>query len=103
MCVVAGCCAEAAIFVQAAEDKVEHAFSGESLRVAKEVQRCEAPVDAAQAEVFGEVVFELVAALLWVSVLVGGRKRMFRCWRTVSRLRMYATCFSTASFNSSGS
>ena len=33
------------------------------------MQCCEAPVDAAEAEVFCEVVFELIAALLWALVV----------------------------------
>lgn len=33
----------------------------------EEVKGCEAPVDAAEAKVFGEVVFEFISALLGVS------------------------------------
>lgn len=45
------------ILVQAAEDEVQHAFLRECIGMAEEVQSSEAPVDAAEAEVFGEVVF----------------------------------------------
>jgi hypothetical protein len=69
MCVVSRCCSEAAILVQAAEDEVDYAISWESFGMAEQVQRCEAPVDAADAEVFCEMVFELFAALLWALVV----------------------------------
>ena len=72
MRVVARSCAEAAIVVQAAEDEIEDAFAWEGRWVAEEVERGEAPVDAAYAKMFGEMVFELIAALLWVSVSVCG-------------------------------
>lgn len=38
----------------------------------EEVKGCEAPVDAAEAKVFGEVVFEFISALLGVSVSARG-------------------------------
>jgi hypothetical protein len=62
--------AEAAILVQAAEDEVEDALWRQCIGLSKQVQSGKAPVDAAEAEVFGQVVFKFVLALLRASVLV---------------------------------
>ena len=76
---------ETAILVQAAEYEVQHTFAWESVRVTEEVESSETPVDAAEAEVFCEVVFEFVSALLRVLVsavdYLGGMEMM----HTVSR------------------
>ena len=66
--IVAGRRAEASIVMQTAEDVVEQAFSREGVGLAEEVERRQAPVYAADAQVFGEVVFELISALLHASV-----------------------------------
>ena len=69
MCVVSRCCSKAAILVQAAEDEVDYAISWECFGMAEQVQCREAPVDAGDAEVFSEMIFELFAALLWTLVV----------------------------------
>jgi hypothetical protein len=75
MCVVARRCSEAAILVEATEDEVDHAIAWECFRMGQEMESCQAPVDAADAEVFCEVVFEFVAALLLALVVSeGGRE-----------------------------
>lgn len=55
----------------------------------KEVEGCQTPVNATESQVLGEVVFEFIAALLWVLVSVGSQA--LPCGldgRTVSRLWM---------------
>ena len=69
VCVVSRCCSKAAILVQAAEDEVDYAISWECFGMAEQVQCREAPVDAGDAEVFSEMIFELFAALLWTLVV----------------------------------
>jgi hypothetical protein len=75
MCIVARRCSEAAVLVEAAEDEVDHAIAWECFRMAEEMESRQSPVDAADAEVFCEMVFELVAALLLALVVSeGGRE-----------------------------
>lgn len=57
-----------AILVQTAEDEIEDPFSWQCIWMAEEMQCGQAPVDAADAEMLGEVVFKLVVALLQASV-----------------------------------
>jgi len=59
---------KASILAQAAEDEVEHAVSRKRIRVAEEMECCQAPVDTADAQVFSKVILELISALLSASV-----------------------------------
>lgn len=68
MWIVTWCGAETSVFVLATEDEVQDSIARERVRLSEEVQGCETPIDTAQAEVFGKVVFELVSALLRASV-----------------------------------
>jgi hypothetical protein len=58
---------EAAVFVQTREHEVEEFTTWEGIRVSQEVQCCQSPVEAVEAQVFGEPVLELVFALERVS------------------------------------
>jgi len=60
---VTGRCAEPTVVAQTAESKVQHSFSGKRVRLLHQVQRDKAPVDAADAQVFSQMVLELVATL----------------------------------------
>ena len=62
--------AKPAIVMQTAKHKLQHALARKSMGAAKEVQRRKPPVDAAEAQVLGQMVFEFVAALLWALVSV---------------------------------
>ena len=75
MCIVARRCSKPTIVMQTAEDEVDHAILWECFSVAEEMEGRQTPVDAADAEVLCEMVFELVAALLWALVVSeGGRE-----------------------------
>lgn len=107
MRVVARRGAEAAAGVLTREEVVEQAGARQRVRLTEQVQRREAPVDAVDAEVFGQVVFELIAALCGygpgVSVLQCGPRSGLMMWRrTVSRLCMYVMCLSTTNVSPPG-
>jgi hypothetical protein len=59
--------AEATIFMQTREDKVKNALTWKSVGLSQEVQGRQSPVEAIEAQVFGEPVLELVFALERVS------------------------------------
>lgn len=61
---MARCSAKPSVRMRTAEHVLNQAFSWERIRLAEEVERRKAPVDAADAQVFGEVVLELISALL---------------------------------------
>ena len=61
---MAWCRAEPSVVVQAVEDEVQHPVARERIRMAQEVKGIEGPVDATDAQVSGEVIFEFVPALL---------------------------------------
>jgi hypothetical protein len=82
----------------ATQHEIYRFIARQSIGSIQEVQGIETPVDTIEAEVLGKVVFELVFALetcQWSGREVSGR-------RTVSRLWMYFTCGSMASWSSSG-
>ena len=60
---MAGGGAEASVVVEAGKDKVEQGSAGQSVRATEQIERSQAPVDAAQSEVLGKPVLELVLAL----------------------------------------
>lgn len=60
---MAGGSTEAAVIVEAGEDEVEDALAGQGVRMAEQMQGSQAPVEAIEAEVFGQPVLELVLAL----------------------------------------
>lgn len=82
-------CPEAARVVQTREDEVEDLGAREGVRAAQEMQGSQAPVEAVEAQMFGEPVLELVFALERVSAgrEPGGRAASQQL-RTVSRLWM---------------
>ena len=59
-----GSSAETAILVQTAENEVQYSVSRQRIRMTKEMESRESPVDAADAEVLSKVVFEFVSPLL---------------------------------------
>ena len=63
---------ETAIFVQATEDEIDDSMSRKSVRLAKEMECSEAPVDATDTEMLCQVIFELVTSLLLVLVVSDG-------------------------------
>lgn len=71
MSIVSRSSAEAAIFVQTREDKLEQLSARQSFWVAQEVQRSESPVQPVQTQMLGEPVLNLVFALEWVSAGCG--------------------------------
>lgn len=64
MRIMSRCSAKASAVMQAAQDIFDQAFSRECIRLAEEMERCKSPVDAANAQVFGQMEFELISALL---------------------------------------
>jgi hypothetical protein len=64
MWVMSRCCTKSAIVVQTTQNKFDHAFSWKCFGVAQEMECCQAPVNATDAEVLGEVIFEFVSSLL---------------------------------------
>lgn len=48
---------ETAVLVETAEHKGDHSIAGECFGLAQEMESRETPVDAAEAEVLGEMVF----------------------------------------------
>lgn len=56
-------CSKSAIIAQTAERKVKHALGGKCVRMLQEVKCDKTPVDAADSQVFGEMVLELIATL----------------------------------------
>lgn len=73
---MAGCRAEAAILMQAAEHKLQHAVPWQRIWVAEEMECSQAPVDATNAQVFGKMVLKFLSALL------GAVSAQFRCQET---------------------
>ena len=73
---MAWCRAEAAILVQAAEYKLEHAVPWQRIWMTEEVKCGQAPVDATNAQVFGKMVLKFLSALL------GAVSAHFRCQET---------------------
>lgn len=51
------------VVVQAGQDKIDEFTLGQSIGLAKKIEGCQAPVDATEAQVFGEPVVELIFAL----------------------------------------
>ena len=60
--------AKPSILAQATEDEVEHVIARKCIWMAKKMECCQTPVDAADAQVFGKVVLELISTLLSASV-----------------------------------
>lgn len=60
---------ESAILVQTAENEVDHSSSRKSFGMAKKMQCRETPIDAADAKMFGEMILQLIASLLWALVV----------------------------------
>ena len=79
---------ETAIWMQAREDKVKNAGSGKGIGMTEKMQGRQPPVEAVQAQMFGEPVLELVFALERVSA--GLRVRELA--RPGTRSSSYAQC-----------
>lgn len=58
------CWAKASILMHAPEEKVEYTISWKRLWMPEEMECCQSPVDATDAKVLSEMVFELISALL---------------------------------------
>lgn len=103
MRIVSRSCTKSAVVVQTAEDIIEQALARQSIGVAEQMKRYQTPVDAAYAQVFGEMVLELVAALLQGQCQPEQKSRTLRMPLTESRACTYSTCLSTTNLSSRGS
>jgi len=70
MRIMARCSSKASIVVQTAQHIREQAISWKRIWMAEQMQCRQTPVDAANSQVFGEVVLELISTLLSVSFSV---------------------------------
>lgn len=70
---MARCSTEAAIIMQTRDDKVEDGSAWKGVWVAQEMQGRQSPVEAVEAQMFGEPVLELIFALQRVSAGLDGR------------------------------
>lgn len=96
--------AKAAVLVLARENKIDGFIPGQGIRTFHEMQWRQAPVYAIQAQMLGIPVFDFISTLSPASEVVCFL--FFLCLgvpleeaRTVSKLLMYSTCFSTHSSN----
>ncbi len=78
MRIMARCSSKASIVVQTAQHVREQAISWKRIRMAEQMQCRQTPIDTADAQVFGEVVFELVSALLCMFGVSHALKRPYR-------------------------
>jgi len=76
---------KASILPQAAEDEIQHAVSRQCVRMSEQMESCQAPVDAADAQVLGKVILQLISPL-FVSVSASALTCSALAERTVSRL-----------------
>ena len=64
MCIMPWCSAETAVLIEAAENEVDYSISRKCFGLAKQMESRQTPIDPADAQVFGKMIFELVTTLL---------------------------------------
>jgi hypothetical protein len=80
MCIMTGRCSEAAILMQTGKYKVQKFLAWQSVRMAQQVQGCQAPIQTAQTKMLGEPVLQLVFTLAMCQRKTPGcmRSRQFK-------------------------
>lgn len=59
---------EASVVMLTRQDKLDRLVSREGIRMSQEMESCQSPVDAIEAKMFGQPVFELIFPLLVMSI-----------------------------------
>ena len=97
--IMTGGCTEATVVVLACEDELHCFVTGQGIWMAQKMKRGQSPIDSIQSQVFGQPVIELVFPLKMNQYQAS---ESYSHERTLSRVWMYLTCFSTTKVRSSG-